>query len=529
MKKKLLTLEDLVMFCQTNKLYSFNSKDSGYQLCVQVPATFEKDDEESDTLLFATIKAFHTGRNRNKSNVTEKAARKAMKTMAYKPILANFTTLENGDLDFTSHDFTITDDGDIEYQERQIGCFTSDEPYMEKDPDHDDRMFVCAKAAIPREYTAAADIIERKNGTKVSSELLINSMSYDSKNKELILEDIEVSGLTCLGTDPETGKEVQEGMEGSRLDIADFSVEKNSIHCLNDEKTIEIMQGLKYSLDNYITAYAESTKKGGTQAMDNFEENVEVTETTEDEAVVEETMAAEEMVEDTATEESTEEVIVTEAESEDTVDEAPSEDSVETFSKTITYSVSVSEMLSALTNLVNETYSGDGTYYMVDCYADSKELVMIDMWSGNAYKQSYSVKKDVYSLKGDRVAVRARYLTADEEAELDRMRGNYAEISDKLAKYEEEPEKIAVLESEDYSSISDSDEFVAFKMQDAHFDMSVDEVRAKADEMLLNAAKAGKVEFAKAESEPKQVTMKRLPIEARAKKAGRYGGLFSKN
>ena len=69
MKKKLLTLEDLVRFCKAQKLFSFSAKDSGYQICVQVPASFAKKESEVSSLLFADIKSFHTGRNRNKSNL----------------------------------------------------------------------------------------------------------------------------------------------------------------------------------------------------------------------------------------------------------------------------------------------------------------------------------------------------------------------------------------------------------------------------------------------------------------------------
>ena len=531
MKKKLLTLDDLVMFCQNQKLYSFNAKESGYQLCVQSPAVFKKNDEddEESSLLYATVTVFHTGRNRNKSNVTVDAAKKAMKNMAYKPILANFAMTESGELDFTSHDFTVNDDGEIEYQEHQIGCFTADDPYMEKDPNHEDRQYVYATCAIPKEYTKAADIIERKNGTKVSVELIVNEMSYDAKNKELMLTDVEVSGLTCLGTDPDTGKEVQEGMEGARLDIADFSVEKNSV-CF--EKAIEIMQGLKQSLDNYITAYAENSKGKEENPMEIFEENVEATETSEEETVVTE---SEEVVAEAETEESTEEITVTEAESEETTPEEDSEaDNFATLSVTVngetkTFSASLVEKLNALTDLVNATYGeSDNDYYFCDADEERKEVYGHGMFSGKHFKQKYSVKKDVYSLQGDRVDVFARYLTQDEINQLDQMKANYAEISAKLAKYEAEPEKLSILESADYSSIADSDEFVAFKAQDAHFDLSVDEVRAKADEMLLNAAKAGKVEFAAAEEPKKEIGMKKLPISG-PKKSGRYGSMFSKN
>lgn len=205
MNKKILTIENLIEFCEKQNFHDFNAKESGYQLCVQVPASFEKEDTTDDLMLFGNIKLLHSGRNKNKSNVTEDATKKCMSTIAYKPILANFTDV-NGELDFTSHDFEISDDGNITYYEKQVGCFTADKPYMEQDPDHEDRKYVYAKCAIPRNYTAAADIIERKGGTKVSAELGINKMSYDSKEKELLLEDVVVLGATLLGVDPESGE-----------------------------------------------------------------------------------------------------------------------------------------------------------------------------------------------------------------------------------------------------------------------------------------------------------------------------------
>lgn len=544
MRKKLLTLEDLVKFCQEQKLYSFSAKETGEPICVLVPATFEKneDEDEESSLLYATVKAFHTGENRNHSFVTEDAAKKAMKTMAYKPLLANFVkNPETGEWDFTSHDFTINDDGKIEYQEYQIGCFTADAPYFEQDPNREDRKFVCATVAIPREYTAAADIIERKNGTKVSVELCIYEMAYNSKEKILMLTDVEVSGLTCLGVNPDRNyEEVQEGMEGARLDIADFSIEKNSV-CSDYEKTMNIMQELKQSLDNYMTAFAESNSmKGGKTGMTIFEEDVEVTETSEEEVATEEEVTTEEEVNETETEESTEEVIVTEAESEETNEVTPEEDSenndelmdnfatlsVTVNGETKTFSASLIEKLNALYTLVNETYSdSDNDFYDIDADDENKFVYMMGFFSGKNYKQKYSVKKDVFSLQGDRVECFRKLLTQDEINQLEQIKSTYAEVSDKLAKYEAEPEKMEILNSEDYSSIAESEEFVAFKSQEAHFDLSVDEVRAKADEMLLNAAKAGKVEFSAKESEEKkEIGVKKLPVNT-AKKRSRYGGL----
>lgn len=270
MKKKLLTLEDLVKFCKAQKLFSFSSKNSGYQICVQVPASFAKKESEQSSLLFADIKAFHTNLNRNRSNVTVEAAKKSLDTFAYKPILAAFMTDDDGVEDFTTHEMEMDDDGNVVYIEHQVGCFTADKPYMEKDTEHEDRQYVFAVAAIPREYSHAADIIERKGGTKVSVELIVNEFQYDEDNDELFLTDIEVSGLTLLGKDRETGEEVLEGMEGARLDIKDFSRSNNSVFELNEDAKKFIQDSITEALNNI-----NSQRKEEKNQMNHFNELLE--------------------------------------------------------------------------------------------------------------------------------------------------------------------------------------------------------------------------------------------------------------
>ena len=145
-------------------------------------------------------------------------------------------------------------------------------------------------------------------------------------------------------------------------------------------------------------------------------------------------------------------------------------------------------------------------------------------FSGKHFKQSYNLRKDVYSLKGDRVEVFATYLTADEQAQLDSMKQSYAETSEKLAKYEAEPEKIAILKSEDYANLSGNEAFEALKVQENHFDLSVEEVKSQCDAMLLEYAKGHKVEFsAQEESEKKAVSRKAFSI---IPKKRNYGSLL---
>lgn len=556
--KKILTIEQLVDFCEQRNFRNFSSKDMGFQLCVQIPATFEKESEDDSSLLFVKVKVFHTGTNRNKSNVTVEAAKRAMKGMAYKPILANIIEVD-GVKDFSSHDGYIDEDGNWVYEEKQIGCFTSDKPYMEQDKDNEDRYYVFAHAAIPREYTDAAEIIERKNGTKVSVELIVNEMSFDIENKELILDDVAVMGCTCLGIDSE-GNEIGEGMEGARMDIEDFSIDNNSIcnHFDVNEELIKKIDDLNEALSNLNIDIFKKEVKNEMSFMEQLLAKYDVAledidfefETMSDEeleqAFMDKFETSKESVEEPS--EKNEEEFADGDDSEDESDDesddeeedtddytgddevTPKKYSIEMSDGTIKeFAVSLQDKISALDTLVNETYSEtDNDYYYTLVY--DKDVVMVSYWTGKAYRQSYKERKGVYSLQGDRISVHAIYVTDDEEAELDRIKSNYSVIESELSTYkiaEEKANKEALMISEDYSSISSTEEFKGIDIEEFNYD----ELKSELDGILLNYAKAGKLNFAKKEEEKaeKKTQLKPLPFnEKKTKKKGRYGSLFSK-
>ena len=80
----------------------------------------------------------------------------------------------------------------------------------------------------------------------------------------------------------------------------------------------------------------------------------------------------------------------------------------------------------------------------------------------------------------------------DEELDaLESMRANYAQMAEELKNYKEEPDKMEILNSDDYSKIANTKEFEEFKKQESHFTLSIEEVRAKADEILLDYSKHG--------------------------------------
>ena len=280
-KKKILTEDDLLKFCQEQKFAKFSSKDTGYQLALKVPTTFEVDDtvdENHRGMMRLKFRIFHTGLNRNKSYVSKESAEKAMNTIADRPVLAAIHQLDDGSWDFEGHEMEIVKDEkgneELRYIESQVGSFSSEPAFWEHD-DNLDKDYVCAYAYISEEYTKACEIIRAKQGSKNSCELFIDELSYNAKEKYLELNDFYVNASTLLGSHDD-GTEIQEGMEGSRADIADFSVNNNSVKFDKDEKMIELLENLNKTLSNFnkeqTPVQTQSEEGGINNKMTKFEE-----------------------------------------------------------------------------------------------------------------------------------------------------------------------------------------------------------------------------------------------------------------
>ena len=107
------------------------------------------------------------------------------------------------------------------------------------------------------------------------------------------------------------------------------------------------------------------------------------------------------------------------------------------------------------------------------------------------------------------------------------MKANYDALNEEVSKYraaEEETNKVNLLNSEDYSSISDTEEFTA--IQNDRQKYSLDEMKSELDGILLKYAKSGKLNFAH-KDEKKNVPLKGLVFGNKKMKKSRYGGLFS--
>lgn len=564
---RILTLDDLHRFYSSKgKKTHFSAKDEGDRIIVSVPGNmnFKKENKDIEGLLPVELQACHILDNINGSYISEETMTAALPSFKNRPILSYIYKDDEGEYQFRDHAMHIEDD-ELVYDEKPVGIIPeSCNVRLEYDKEKD-KTYVKVSGYIFEEYSQAAEILERENECAVSVELSIRELSYDANNDWLVIDDFFFSGVTILGRF-EDGSEVKPGMQGSNIRIADFK-QKNQTS-FSQEDVIVMLNKINDKIDQLSI-----NNMGKEERQMQFEENVEVTETLTDEAETVDTefTATEDTADETATTEETVEETVTEALSED-ADETPSseefesvedesaseeddatEDEAETdeeetagtelnslnapvgdnaqkvFTALHEVFASLNDTLSALTNLVNDTYADDGTWYYVDAYdggsAKSRYVIMVDMWSGKGYKQSYQDKDGILSLKGDRVEVYSEWLTADEKTELEKMRSNYSVIETELAQYKAEPEKLEILNSDRYDLVREQEDFAKLSQRDSYFELSVDEIKARADAILLEYAATGLKDYAAITEESKKaVSRKAFTI---IPKKRNYGSLLN--
>ena len=573
--KKIMSIEDLVRFCEEQNFAEFDSKNAGYQLCVSMPAEFEQEESNLDSMMFANVKAFHTNKNNNGSNVTKEAMQNSLQGFAYKPILCNYqtVTLEDGSeaLDFTAHDMDVDSDGNVVYLEKQVGCITADEPVIKYDRSTK-RYYVYAKCAIPREYTPAADIIDRRGGTDVSAELYVNKMSYDAKKKELLLEDIELAGITLLGADRKPG------MAGSHLQIEDFAADENNMHFEQNDKLIETLEALNKTLEELKINNANGKEE---KPMDKFNELLEKYGKTAEDITFSyeglsdeelETAFAEAFAEqednsgsedlgtqqfdgdsetdpetdpeaDPETDDTLDDDAGTEededgdgADGEDGSDDGAANNNDESDPKRQNNELSKSELFDQLfelsfdeirqgLNALCSIYRNDEEWcYVEDVYEDY--FIMYDWDSNKVWKQSYTKDGDNLSLNGERTQLFIMLLTESEKISIENMRQNYESVCGQLAQYQ----KQELVASADYAAIADKEDFskLAAEVNDGKNEMTFEELKSTVDQMLLNYAKSGNLTFAKPENRASaRMSLSPSGVKGTPKKS-RYGNLFSK-
>lgn len=510
--------------------------------------SFNKDTDK-DGLVKAHLKAAHVGKNRNRSQITYSSMKKNLKSIKNRPILAYIHQLEiDGEQKsvFGWHAMHEGENGEIVYDEIPVGHVPTDaKPELVYDADKD-KEYIETDAYLYEGYTKAPEILMDADGQcPVSVEIDVYDFSYDAKEKILNIDDFVFKGITILGY-YEDGSTVEPAMEGANISLLNFNVDKatfeidqNSMKGGKDDMGLfeQLLEQYNVTAEDITFEHDNLTDEelkakfeemfGNAEADPTPESNFEDNPESGDEGAEGDDSEGEAEPEEPETD--------PEPEADEGEDGAQDDDEpVKKIDNSIAYSVngkefavSLNDKIYALSTLVNDAYSeADNTYYNVIVY--DKELVMVDIWAGSAYRQSYGERAGVFSLKGDRIPVHAIYVTDTEEAEIENMRSKYSAMSDELAKYqqvEEDSRKEAIINSDEWELISDSAEFAQIKEKVAEF--SADEIQAKCDALLLSYIKNNsKKEHVSKDTNQHTFSFFRVPEGKSAETSKRYGNIF---
>lgn len=515
MAKQILTLDNLYkFFVDQNQTVNFSSKESGQPIVVKTGGYFSEESSDMPGMLKLKLKTCHIDTNRNGSHISKENMEKAMPTLKYRPILAYIHELEDGTKDFYAHNVEIVENEDgeaeINYIEKQVGCYTADEPWLEYDKEYD-KTYVMAYAVIPEGYTETADIIRRKKGTKVSCELVINELSYNAKEKYLDLTDFYFGGCTLLGVD-EDGNEIGEGMLGSRADISDFCC-KEPIFTYQ-EKLIETLEKLNFTLESFNNKSKES-QKGGEEVMNKFEELLAQYGKTIEEVTFEyENLSDEELEakfketfedseDDNATDDNADNDTSDEGSDDSgegqfsdgdngTADDGSSSDGEPAkFTKTFTIELSHEDVRYALYNLIGVYEEEDNEWYSIRSVYDNY-FYMQGWYNNKLYKVGYSVDGENVSLEGDRQEMFEIIVSESEKLAIDKMREDYSALEEKYNELKEfkanaeaaqlQAQKDAIFAREEFAGIVETKAFK--KLVENSKDYTVEECEQRAKDIL---------------------------------------------
>lgn len=478
MNRKLLTIDDLYDY-YSSKMQNvhFSSKTDDEELVVQVNGTmnFEQYDD-SEGLVPVTLYACHDGKNARNLYISTEVLEKALPSFSNRPILGYIRKMDDGEYQFAGHEMHVDQDGELVHDEVPVGIINeSAERSIQKDA-KTGKSFVAISGLLFDEYSHAAKIIEKKAECPVSVELTIRELAYNANEQMLEINDFYFSGVTILGK-RDNGAMVKPAMEGSNIKLADFSKINNSVFSKEDN-ILTILNELKEKIESFNFAINKNSKEGGNQTMKIDELFEKYDKTIDDIDFDYEGLSDEELEQKFA-----------EAFGEPSSDEEDDDegDGKEKFSKV--FEISHEDIRYSLYNLLRKIEIIDECCYYIDAVYNDY-FIYSQYNTSNVYRQGYITNEDDNVVfDGERSHVNVEYLTDEELEALNVMRANFEDITKELAKYKDESTKIEILNSADYSLVADSEEFKALQKQENHFNMSIEEMTAKADSILLEASK----------------------------------------
>ena len=564
MGRRIMTVDELYSFCLKNNFLNFDSKEFGKELVVEMPANFEKSNDDIDKMTEGLTpfvsRAFHDHINLNKSEIKEQDFKDNLPSSNLRPILANIKKdEETGELDFGSHDYHIEKVKEVDengkeftvektvYDEQPIGVIDGSKTSIEYDEEAKVNRAVLHGYLYNEYCQDAIDILNRRGTVDCSVELVIRQMSMDGKTKSLVLNDFYVAGLTLLSA------KTKPGMAGSNFKIEDFSLENETQSF--EKQLIEMQAKLNELEARFIINNTNGKEETRVEMNENFDEVTDTEEVTETEETTEEEVTVTENESEETVDETSEGETVYEENSEETTDESSEEtendevtvkednacggggsgttkkkkkkNSVENDPMTKTYEISHDDIRYALYNLLSSYEESDNDWYYITGVYDS--YFVYESWNGGKiYGQKYTKDNDNVAFDGERYTLHKEYLTDSEYAELQSMRSNYAalkEFKENAEKNELHAKREEILNSEKYESVSETEAFKELVKNMDNYSLEELEKEAK----IIFADNFNMETFAvHAEKAQKNSTVKVFANVNKSKKDSRYGNLFSK-
>lgn len=547
-------LNDLEKFCREHELLQFTANEEKSPIVVSMPAQYAAKSlaSDDDRFLSLHLKTCHTLTNRNRTDISHDVMLKNAPSLANCPILADMQkyTDENGETyyDFAGHTMEPMEDpytGEerMNYIERVVGVIPANSKIELKQEYNGKREYLHTDGLIYEEHgNLAATILRNRKEVACSVEIAVKEMHYDLARNVLVIDDFEFVGVTLLG------KDVRPGMEGAEANIELEDVSSDSVIAYSQERSVQLNELLSriQTLEEQIAEYKISEKGGNGMKKKKFEadpveetveksvENVADTEETkvfeadagaesdesEDAEDATDTTGSEQEGSDSNTESSgttgdgSEEPSTPSepAGGEDDEEQSGSDDEQETPRCAFeidekagvirtAFEIEVSALVRSLYELVCAALDND-CIWMAAHYIDTHEVIFEEFDKNRFMRYRYEISGDSnISLVGEGVEVFPQYVTASEKAAIAAMREQYAAAQAELSKYhaaEDRAEKQALMQNGEYALIAKSQKFSEIDIEK----YTVDELRAKLDGMLLEAAK---LKFSQESAEDKPV------------------------
>ena len=477
---------------------------------------------ESDRFLKLRLRVCHDGESPNKTYFTKETMAEANKSLEYIPLLAHVYTDENGKPIIGSHDVHIEEDklnegqSRVIYDETPIGvvpALTDNNCSIEE---YNGLNYTFVDCYLWRDYANYAEqLVEDAENVKLSMEIDMSddALSYDAANERYNIASYRYRGITLLNESLGTG------MKDAMATTTNFSEGEDV-----KSKMIILMEELQKCLREYNI---ENSEEGGNTNMENNEIVETVVETMEEEVVVEtdEVIVEETVDEDFSSEEAVEEPEAEASVSEEPVSEEFSEEPHE--SLVCTFRISHDDTRYALQNLLN-SMCGENQFLYIESVYDGY-FYYADYFTGDAYNQTYKVRKDVVSFSGDPERVYREFVTQAEKDELENMRKNYAELVQFKANTEAaqlQSQKDAIFARDEFASILETRLFK--QLVENSKDYTVEECEQKAKD-ILDDFNSFAVNFSAQEEDHKPKTLGVNFNAKPSKKKTAYGGLFDKD